>query len=176
MEWLRQWDYMHSGSENFKVPSLIFGEHRHFSGDFSGFVPLISALRDAMGGGKKRGEENLRKDTPPKNGFGPPFVWYVFRPPRVSVLVLPPVQKITTEQTRSSFGRVQKFSGGCVLRYVFLPPYVLHVFLPPYVLHPPHITAQLLSLVALEHCDLVAFASLGGNQLDGGKGTPKKMS
>ena len=38
------------------------------------------------GGGKKRGEENLTKDTPPKIGFGPLFVWYVFHPPLVSLL------------------------------------------------------------------------------------------
>ena len=44
-----------------------------------------------------------------------------------------PVQKSTTQQTRSSFGGVQKCSGERVLWYVFLPPYVLH---------PPHITAQ----------------------------------
>ena len=31
-----------------------------------------------------------------------------------------------TEQTRSSFGGVQNFSGGRVLLYVFLPPYVVH--------------------------------------------------
>ena len=37
-----------------------------------------------------------------------------------------PVQKSTTEQTRSSFGGVQKFSGKRVLWYVFLPPYVWH--------------------------------------------------
>ena len=37
-----------------------------------------------------------------------------------------PVQKSTTEQTRSSFGGVQKFSGERVLRYAFLPPCVLH--------------------------------------------------
>ena len=37
-----------------------------------------------------------------------------------------PVQKTTTEQTRSSFGGVQQFLGEHVLRYVFLPPYVLH--------------------------------------------------
>ena len=37
-----------------------------------------------------------------------------------------PVQKSTTEQTRSSSGGVQKFSGERVLWYVFLPAYVLH--------------------------------------------------
>ena len=31
---------------------------------------------------------------------------------------------------RSSFGGVQNFSGGCVLWYVFLPPYVLHPPIP----------------------------------------------
>ena len=39
----------------------------------------------------------------------------------------------TTEQTRSSFGGVQHFSGGCVLWYVCPPLYVLH---------PLHIMAE----------------------------------
>ena len=69
--------------------------------------------------------ENLTNDTPPKKGFWTPLVRYVFHPPQVSVLCFP-VQESTTEQTRSSFGGVQKFSGERVLWYVFLPPYVLH--------------------------------------------------
>ena len=83
-----------------------------------------------MGGGgwKMRGGggENLTNDTPPKRGFWtPPFVRYVFHPFQVLVLCFP-AQKSTTEQTRRSFGGVQKFSGERVLWYVFLPPYVLH--------------------------------------------------
>ena len=82
-----------------------------------------------MGGGKRRGVENLTNDTPPKRGFGPPLLRYVFHPPRVSVLCFP-VQKSTTEQTRSSFGGVQKCSGERVLWYVSPPP---HTFCtPPY--------------------------------------------
>ena len=78
-----------------------------------------------MGGWKKEGEENLTNDTPPKKGFGPPS-YGTFSTPvgcRYSVF---PVQNSTTEQTRSSFGGVQNFSGGHVLWYVFLPPCVLH--------------------------------------------------
>ena len=44
------------------------------------------------------------------------------------------VQKSTTEQTRSSFGGVQKFSGERVLWYVFLPHTVCT---PPY--HGPKV-------------------------------------
>ena len=83
------------------------------------------------GGGRKTSQRRPL----PKRAFGVPLVWCVFHPPprcRCSVF---PVQKSTTEQTRSSFGRVQKFSGGCALRYVFLPPSVLHP--------PPHIMAQI---------------------------------
>ena len=43
-----------------------------------------------------------------------------------------PVQKSTTEQTRSSFGGVQKFSGERILWYVFLP----HTFCTPPISRP----------------------------------------
>ena len=76
--------------------------------------------------------ENLTTDTLPKRRFGPPSYGAFSTPLRCQCSVFP-VQKSTTEQTRSSFGVVQKFSGGRVLGYVFHPPYVLH---------PPHITAQ----------------------------------
>ena len=67
--------------------------------------------RMPWGGVEKEGEENLTKDTPPKKkGFGP-LVRYVFHPPGCRCSVFP-VQKSTTEQTRSSFGRVQKLREG----------------------------------------------------------------
>ena len=81
--------------------------------------------RTPWGVGKKRGEENLTKDTRPKTGVLGPFAQYVFHPPQVSVLCFP-TSKSTTEQTRSSFKGVQELSGECVLWCVFLPPYVLH--------------------------------------------------
>ena len=77
---------------------------------------------------KKRGEENLTKDTPRKRSFGPPFVWYVCHPTQVSLQYFS-CKRSTTEQTRSSFGGVQTLSGECVLWCVFLP----HTFCsPPY--------------------------------------------
>ena len=76
-----------------------------------------------MGEWKK--EENLTNDTPPKKWFWTPFVWYAFHPPRASLLFFL-VKKWKTDQTRRSFRGVQKFSGECVVRYVFLSPYVLH--------------------------------------------------
>ena len=83
-------------------------------------------IRGRHGGVEKGGGWKTSRMTPlPKRGFGPPLVRYVFHPPQASVLCFP-VQKSTTEQTRSSFGGVQKFSGERVLWYVFLPPYVLH--------------------------------------------------
>ena len=80
-----------------------------------------------MGGGKKRGEENLTNDTPPKRGFGPPLVRYVFHPPQVSVLCFACTK---SRQSRpeallegSKHFRESAFSG------TFSSP--------PYVLHPP---------------------------------------
>ena len=61
---------------------------------------------------EKRGGWKTSPMTPlPKRGFGPPLVRYVFHPPQVSVLCFP-VQKSTTEQTRSSSGGVQIFREG----------------------------------------------------------------
>ena len=92
--------------------------------------------RTPWGGGKKRGVENLTNDTPPTTGFWTPPRTVRFPPPLRCQCSVFPVQKSTPEQTRSSFGGVQKFSGERVLWYVFLPPYVVH---------PPHITAQVFS-------------------------------
>ena len=80
----------------------------------------------AMGGWKKRGGWKTSRMTPlPKRGFGPPSYGTFSTPLRCQCSVFP-VQKSPTEQTRSSFGGVQKFPGERVLWYVFLPPYVLH--------------------------------------------------
>ena len=92
---------------------------------------------------KRGGWKTSRMTHLPKRGFGPPLVWYVFHPPQVSVLCFSctkiHVQKSTTEQTRSSFRGVQKFSGERVLWCVLLPPHVLQ---------PPQITAQ--SIVSMK--------------------------
>ena len=87
--------------------------------------PQSSLKASVLTGGKKRGVENLTNDTPPKKEFWtPPRT--VRLPPLSGVTALFfPVQKSTTDQTRSSFGGVQKFSGERVLWYVFLPPYPL---------------------------------------------------
>ena len=60
------------------------------------------------GGGKKRGMENLTNETPPKKVFGPLSYGTFSAPLRCQYSVFP-VQKSTTEQTRSSFGGVQNF-------------------------------------------------------------------
>ena len=82
-------------------------------------------VRGRHGGVERKGGGTFTKDNPPRKGLGTSLVQYVFQPPRVSVLCFLPAQESTTQQTRRSFGGVQKFSGGCVLWYVFLPPYVL---------------------------------------------------
>ena len=80
----------------------------------------------AMGGWKKGGgRKTSRMTPPPKRGFGPSSYGAFSTPLRCQCSVFP-VPKSTTEQNRSSFGGAQKFSGERVLRYVFLPPYVLH--------------------------------------------------
>ena len=91
------------------------------------------------GAGKKRGEENLTNDTLPKRGFGHPPSYGMFSTPLRCQCSVFPVQESTTEQNRSSFGGIQKFSGERVLWYVFLP----HTFCtPPY--HGPSFCGRLL--------------------------------
>ena len=64
---------------------------------------------------------------PSQKGVLDPFSYSTFpTPPLRCQCDVFPVQKSTTERTRSSFGGVQKLLGECVLWYVFLPPYVLH--------------------------------------------------
>ena len=100
----------------------------------SGSIRPDYVSEDAMGGWKKGGGWKTSRMTPlPKKGFGPPLVRYVFHPLRRQRSVFP-VQKSTTERTRSSFGGAQKFSGERVLWYVFPPPIRFA---------PPHITAQM---------------------------------
>ena len=92
------------------------------------FGTKISTLpmRGRHGGVEKRGGRKTSRMTPlPKRGFGPPS-YGTFSTPLACRCSVFPVQKSTTEQTRSSFGGVQYFSGGRILWYVFLPPYVLH--------------------------------------------------
>ena len=73
----------------------------------------------------------------PKRGFWTPPSHGTFSTPLRCKCSVFPGHNSTTEQTRSSFGGVQKFSGERILWYVFLPPYVLH---PPY--HGPRRKGQ----------------------------------
>ena len=91
-----------------------------------------------MAGWKKRGEENLTKDTPPKKSCWTALVRYVFHPPGCHCSCFP-VQRAKTEQTRSLFGRVQKF----IWRARSLVR-----FPTPILFAPPHIIAQLLGFLA----------------------------
>ena len=70
---------------------------------------------------KRGGEGNLTNDTPPKRGFGPPSHGTFSNPPQVSVLCFA-CTKSTTEQTRSSFGGVQKSFGRARSLVRFPPP------------------------------------------------------
>ena len=80
-------------------------------------------VEERHGGVEKRGGWKTSRLTPlPRRGFGPPS-YGTFSTPLMCQCSAFPVQKSTTEQTRSSFGGVQKFSGERVLWYVFLPRY-----------------------------------------------------
>ena len=87
------------------------------------------SLKGRHGRVEERGGEPHEGLPSQKGILDPPFDL-----PRMSLLVLP-VQKSTTEQARGPFGGSEGSSfllGGCLLRYVYLPPYVVH---PPY--HAP---------------------------------------
>ena len=104
---------------------------------FPSFLTLIS--EDAVGGWKKDEGGKPHEGHPSEKGVLDPPRTVSFPPPLRCQCSVFPVQKSTTEQTRSSFGEVQKFSGERVLWYVFLPPYVLH---PPPISRPndcPHV-------------------------------------
>ena len=105
------------------VVRIIFRAHRNSGGSAKSHA---LGQRTLWGGGKKRGVENLTNDTPPKKGFWTPPLVTFSTPLRCQCSFFFPVQKSTTERTRSSFGGVQKFPGERVLWYVFLPPYFLH--------------------------------------------------
>ena len=105
-------------------PGMIPSEGRKKKG-----TPQKKESEDAMGGGKKRGVENLTNDTPSQKGVLDPPSYGSFSTPLRCQCSVFPVQKSTTEQTKSSFGGVQKFSGERVLWYVSSP----HTFCtPPY--------------------------------------------
>ena len=95
--------------------------------------------RTPWGGGKRRGVEkgggveNLTTDTPPKRGFRPPLVRYVFHPPQASVLCFS-CTKIHARADQKLFWRGPKIFGRARS---------LVRFPPPIRLAPPHITAQI---------------------------------
>ena len=71
---------------------------------------------DAMGGGKKRGEENLTKDTPPKNGFWTPLRLVRFQTPSSVVALFFSCTEIQDSAYQKLFWRgPTKNSGGCVV-------------------------------------------------------------
>ena len=83
-------------------------------------------MRGRHGGVEKRGAwKTSRMTLSPKMGLDPPSYGTFSTLLRCQCSVFA-VQKSRTEQTRSSFGGVQKFPGERVLWYVFLPPYVFH--------------------------------------------------
>ena len=105
-------------------------------------VGVVHISEDAMGGvGKRRGVENLTNDTPPKRGFGPPLVWYVFHPPQVSVLCFS-CRKNHDRADQKLFRRGPKIFGRARS---------LVRFPPPIRFAPPHITAQIFCFFRFRH-------------------------
>ena len=96
-------------------------------------MDIVLFSEDPMGGWKKEGGGKPHEWHPSQKGVLDPPRTVRFPPPLTCQCSDFPAQKSTTEQTRSSFGGVQKFSGERVLWYVFPPPYVLH---PP--ISPPN--------------------------------------
>ena len=90
----------------------------------------MNTQRTPLGGRQKR-VENLTDDIPPQKGVLDPPSYSTFSTPLRCQCSVFPVQKSTTEQTRSSFGGVQNFSGERILWYGT----------------PPHITAQNTELI-----------------------------
>ena len=79
-----------------------------------------SFFRGRHGGVEKEGGGKPHEWHPSQSGFGPPIFRYAFHPPLVSLLFFP------CRKAEGTFRGAQKFSGGSVVQYVFLPPYVLH--------------------------------------------------
>ena len=89
-----------------------------------------------------RGGRKTSRMTPlPKRDLDPPSYGTFSTPLRCQCAVFP-VQKSTTEQIRSSFGGVQKFSGERILWYIFLTPYVPHPPVSRPTLPPWHVFRQ----------------------------------
>ena len=110
-----------------------------------------------MGGVEKRGGWTTSRMTPlPKRGFGPPSYGTFSTPLRCQCSVFP-VQKSTTEQTRSSFGGVQKFSGERRSLVRFPPPIPLCT--PPY--HGPRFSRTRFKVPKLQ-CHAEGGATKGG--------------
>ena len=85
-------------------------------------VPFQGLFQRTPWGVEKRGEGKPHEWHPSQKGVldPPPRAVRFPHPVRCQCSVFP-VQKATTEQTRSSFGGVQQFSGERVLWHVFLP-------------------------------------------------------
>ena len=110
---------------------------------------------NAIGGGKKRGVENLTNDTPPKKGFWTPLVRYVFHPPSgVSALFF--LYKNPRQSRPEALLEGSKTFRGSALSGTFSSP---HTFCTP----PYHGSCQMVAQVKVEdeedlHEDRVACA------------------
>ena len=108
------------GHLGFSEKKTLLQTQRHLAGHLPPPSGCKSLVGGHPGGSKKRGEENLTKDTPSEKGFWTPLR-RVFHPLGRHCSGFP-VQKSDVEQPRSSFGGSISFLGGCILWYVLLPP------------------------------------------------------
>ena len=80
-------------------------------------------LRVRQGGG--RGGRKTSRRTRKRVFDPPPLIWYAFQPPSGVIPLLFLYKNPRLSRPEALLDGVQKFSGGCILWYVFLPPYVL---------------------------------------------------
>ena len=108
--------------KDFLFPPLVLEDLLAFSLNIQGF-PFIQRYshRTPWGGRKKRGEENLTKDTPPKKGFGTPLRLVCFASRVVALFFLYENTRLSTPE--ALFCRPKNFLGGA-----FSSP---HTFAPP---------------------------------------------
>ena len=114
-------------------------------------IPFVQIQRTPWGGGKKKGEANLTKDTPPKKGFWTPLRLVRFPTPlrcRCPVSLYKNPRLSTPEALLE--GSENFWRARCLVR-----------FPPPVRFAPPHIMAQQMAFRTESHCSQINFALYG---------------
>ena len=93
----------------------------------------LPEFRERHGGWKKGGGGKPHEGQPSQKGFWTPLRSVRFPPLSGAMALFFLYKRPHLSRLEALLEGLRNFSGGCVLWYVFLPPYVLH---------PPHIMAQ----------------------------------